>query len=334
MSHMEREAREAPDAVKRFLHHHRTALAGLGVRLRAAPPPLILTSARGSSDHAAHYFKYLAEILTGTPCCSLGASVVSVYGARLKAAGGLCLTVSQSGQSPDIVAVQAAAREAGAYSVALVNDETSPAALSADLCLPLLAGRERSVAATKSFLVSAAGAAALIAHWTGDGRLLSALDHLPEALARAAEMVIPQLEDGLVAAASLYVVGRGPGLAMAAELALKLKETCALHAEAYSLAEVMHGPLELVGEGFPVLALLPDDVALENSLAGLARMEAAGAPVLRLGLSGFPLPTTGHAFVDLLPMVLAGYLAFARAAARLGRDPDQPRLLKKVTETL
>jgi glucosamine--fructose-6-phosphate aminotransferase (isomerizing) len=331
---MEREACEAPQAVERFLRTHRPVLRELGVRLRASPPPLALTSARGSSDHAAHYFKYLAEILTGTPCCSLGASVVSVYGSRLRVQGGLCLTVSQSGQSPDIVAVQAAARESGAYSVALVNDEASPAARSADLCLPLLAGQERSVAATKSFLVSAAGAAAIIAHWTGDGPLLSALERLPQALARAADLLIPRLEDGLAGAASLYVVGRGPGLAMAAELALKLKETCALHAEAYSLAEVMHGPLELVGEGFPVLALLPDDVALGNSMTSLARMEAAGAQLLRLGLNGIPVPTAGHAFLDLLPMVLVGYLAIARTAVRLGRDPDQPRLLKKVTETL
>ena len=119
MSHMAREAAEAPDAASRFLERNAKALAEIGAHLRRKPPPVIITSARGSSDSAAGYFKYLAEILTGVPCSSIGASVVSVYGAKLQAKDGLCLTVSQSGKSPDIVALQDAARRAGALTVAL-----------------------------------------------------------------------------------------------------------------------------------------------------------------------------------------------------------------------
>ena len=120
------EAREAPHAAARFLEHNAMALADLGRRLRNAPPPVMLTSARGSSDHAAGYFKYLTEILLGVPCASIGASVVSVYGSRLQAKGAVCLTISQSGKSPDIVALQEAAKQAGALSVALVNVRTHP----------------------------------------------------------------------------------------------------------------------------------------------------------------------------------------------------------------
>ena len=164
MSHMALEAAEAPEAVARFLKQNQLGLIEFGKRMRAAPPRVIITSARGSSDNAAGYFKYLTEILTGTPCCSIGASVVSVYGAKLQVGGGLCLTISQSGKSPDIVALQDAARMAGALTVALVNVEGSPAAESADMFFPLCAGLEQSVAATKSLIVSLAAGAAMVAH--------------------------------------------------------------------------------------------------------------------------------------------------------------------------
>ena len=150
MSMMAREAAEAPEAVARFLQQNATELAELGKRLRRSGPPVVLTSARGSSDNAAGYFKYLCEIVTGVPCASVGASVISVYGGELKAGGALCLTISQSGQSPDIVALQQAAKQAGAITVAVVNVADSPAARNADICLALHAGEERSVAATKS----------------------------------------------------------------------------------------------------------------------------------------------------------------------------------------
>ena len=164
MSHMEREAREAPEAVARFLDRNGKALVELGLKLRNAPPPMIITCGRGSSDNAAGYFKYLTEILLGVPCASVGASVVSVYDAPLKLKGGLCVTISQSGKSPDIVALQDAAKKAGALTVALVNTEDSPAAQNADICLTLHAGQELSVAATKSFIVSLVAGAAITCH--------------------------------------------------------------------------------------------------------------------------------------------------------------------------
>ncbi|MBI2718345.1 MAG: SIS domain-containing protein [Rhizobiales bacterium] len=334
MSHMAREAAEAPEAVARFLDRNGSALAEIGARLRLRPPPVIITSARGSSDHAAGYFKYLAEILLGIPCCSMGASVVSVYGAKLKAKDALCLTVSQSGKSPDIVALQEGARKAGAFTVAVVNVEDSPAARAADICLPLHAGPELSVAATKSFIVSLAAGAAIVAHWLERKDLLAGLGALPEVLRQAARIDWPAAVALAKGAESLYVVGRGPSLPIASETALKLKETCAIHAEAYSIAEVMHGPLELLGAGFPLLAYSPEDPSRASSREAMAKIRATGASVLVVEEGGLPYARSTNPLLDPIAMVQTAYRFVEATAQALGRDPDRPRLLKKVTETL
>jgi glutamine---fructose-6-phosphate transaminase (isomerizing) len=334
MTFMEQEAREAPQAVQRFLEDNGSILAELGKRLRMLEPPLILTSARGSSDNAAGYLKYLAEILLGTPCASVGASVASLYGAKLKARNALAVTISQSGRSPDIVALQEEARRAGALSVAIVNVEDSPAAKNADICLPLLAGPEKSVAATKTFVVSLAAGAALVAHWLEDLALLRALSALPDQLADASRIEWPAFVQDVPDMESLYVLGRGPSLPIAAETALKLKETCAIHAEAYSTAEVMHGPLELVGEGFPVLVFAQRDQSLPSTQAAIQRLKAAGAKLLVCGEGGLPVARAGHPLLEPIVMVQCTYLAIETVARARGRDPDAPRMLRKVTETV
>lgn len=333
MSFMAEEAADAPQAVARFLEHNGKALADLGTRLSNGPPHVVLTSARGSSDNAAGYFKYLCEIVTGVPCASVGASVVSVYGGTLKARGALCLTISQSGQSPDIVALQKEAMAAGALSVALVNVEDSPAARHADICLALKAGEERSVAATKSFIVSCAAGAAIVAHWSGDVSLLSAVARLPDTLDRAMRITWPGFTDFAREAASLFVLGRGPSFPIAQETALKLKETCAIHAEAYSVAEVMHGPWELMERHFPVLVYAPADAALANTREAALKMRSTGADVRLVGECLAHAPS-GHPLLDPISMIATAYLEIERVAVSLGRNPDRPRLLKKVTETL
>jgi len=334
MSYMEQEARQAPQAVAMFLDRNGKALQELGKRLRQSPPPVIITSARGSSDHAAGYFKYLTEILLGIPCASVGASVISVYEAPLKLKDGLCITISQSGKSPDIVALQQAAKKAGAMTVALVNTEDSPAAHNADLCLALHAGQELSVAATKSFIVSLVAGAAITSHWLGDEKKIATLNDLPAGLEKASHIEWPAMVDLGRKAESLYVLGRGPSLPVALEIALKLKETCAIHAEAYSIAEVMHGPLELLGKDFPIFALAPEDQALPFSLEAFKKIRATGADLLVAGSGGFAIAETGEPLFDPISMAMTAYLSIERLAIALGRDPDRPRLLKKVTETV
>lgn len=331
---MAREIAQAPQAVARLLERNRPALAELAARLRQRPPPVVITCARGSSDHAASYLKYLVEILIGIPCCSIGASVVSIYGAKLNLANALSVTISQSGRSPDILALQAEARAAGALTLSMVNAEASPAASGAEIVLPLEAGPEASVAATKSFIASAAAAAALVAHWRADAPMIAAVERLPEDLARAVQLAWPEAEAALAEARSLYVLGRGPSLPIAQESALKLKETCALHAEAYSIAEVMHGPLELIEPGFPVLVYSPDDAARPSSRQAMARLRAAGARVLGVEPGGLAFAATADPLLDPISMA-ASFYASAEALARArGRDPDRPKLLKKVTETM
>jgi glutamine---fructose-6-phosphate transaminase (isomerizing) len=334
MSAMAREAAEAPEAVSRCLMRNAAAIADIAQRLRRRPPPVVVTCARGSSDHAAGFFKYLVEILLGIPCCSIGASVVSIYGARLKLKNAVCVTISQSGKSPDIVALQEAARDAGAFTIALVNMEDSPAATSADICLPLSAGSEVSVAATKSFVASLAAAAALVADWANEGDMRNAVRNMPEVLRRAAGIDWPEAINVASKADSLYVLGRGPALPIAQETALKLKETCAIHAEAFSTAEVMHGPLELLTESFPVLAYSPDDASRLSVSEALAKLRSIGARVLAVEPGGLSYARAGHTLLDPISMIQTAYRFVEAAAQKRGHNPDKPRLLSKVTETV
>lgn len=327
-THMAREIAEAPQAVARMLATNAKALTELGRLYRERKPSHIVTCARGSSDCAASYFKYLIEITLGLPCCSVGASVVSVYGAKLALRDTLLVTISQSGKSPDILAFQAEAKRAGIPTLAITNTEDSPLARDADLCLPLCAGPEKSVAATKSFITSAAIAAGLAAAASGDARLSDALQALPDDLGKALALRWSEAEDMLSGSQSSFVLGRGPSLPMAQEASLKLKETSGLHAEAYSAAEVIHGPMELVGEAFPVLVLSPEDKANATTQETAKRLADAGAHVVIPDYAA-----TRHPLLDPISLIQTFYGSAERIARRRGRNPDQPRLLKKVTET-
>ena len=336
---MAAEIAETPDAVARFFDREDAALRSIGARLRALAPPFVVTCARGSSDNAASYFAYVLEILAGVPVASIGPSVASIYRAPLRLKGALLISVSQSGKSPDIVALQAAARAAGAFAVAVVNDAASPLAAQADAVLPLHAGVEKSVAATKSCIDSAAILAALVAELTEDDSLRAAVRNLPESLhrARLADWSAPL--PILTAATSAYVVGRGPALPIAMEAALKLKETAVLHAEAFSGSEVMHGPLQLLHEGFPVLAFRPPDAAYAAMGEAVARLGAVGGHVFtseegQAGAGRLPFAASGHPLLDPLAMLLSFYGLAEQVARARGHDPDHPSHLRKVTETV
>lgn len=334
---MAREADETPEVVARLADAAAPALAALAPALRAAR--LVTTAARGSSDHAATVFKYLMELGCGVPVASIGPSVASVYDRPLRLDGAVHVTVSQSGASPDIVALQAAAKAGGAVTVAVVNVAGSPVARAADVVIALGAGPEHSVAATKSCIASVAALAGLAVAAGAGGGLAEGLARLPQALADTAPEVDGKAVDLLAGAASLYVAGRGPGFGIAQEAALKAKETAAIHAEAFSLAEVMHGPARLVGAGFPVAAFVANDAARPGSLAALDRLAAMGAPVLALSSLDLPCPTvqvpeTGCGWLDPVVGLLAWYRLIEAVARARGHDPDRPANLRKVTETL
>lgn len=338
MTHMATEIGETPDVVARLLGRERAALIEIGGKLRSLRPPVVVTGARGSSDNAVAYFKYLVEILLGVPVASIGPSVASIYRAPMRMNGAVLVSVSQSGQSPDLVALQDASRAAGALSIAIVNDAASRLAQGADIVIDIAAGLERSVAATKTCVASAVALASLVAEWSCDEALQSALAGLPDVLHRAAAADWQSALPAFTEAESAYILGRGPALPIAAEAALKLKETSALHAEAFSGAEVMHGPLQLLRPDFPVLAFRPDDAASPAMDESVARMRSAGGRVFTVAPTGrggeLASAPTGHWALDPLSMLLSFYRFAENLSRRRGFDPDHPTLLMKVTRTV
>lgn len=335
-SHMLRETAEAAGVVERLLSDEAAAIRTLAARLRSLPPPVITTAGRGSSDHAATYFKYLFEIVAGIPVASIGPSVASVYRAELQLRGAAHFTVSQSGASPDIVALQAAAGRGGALTVAFVNVTDSPLAREADVVIPLHAGEEQSIAATKSFVAACTALAAFAAAYAGDAPMEGALRSLPAALSSPSADGI-EARDLLAGAASIYTAGRGPAFAIALEAALKAKETAAIHAEAFSLAEVMHGPARLAGDALPVIAFLPDDAALANGREGATRLARLGSPVIRISSepdADIRVVPAGSGLIDPIVMIAAYYRLIERVAWERGHDPDAPLNLAKVTRTV
>lgn len=271
------EVTEIPEAAARFLDGARGEIRAASAGLTERAPDLFVTAARGSSDHAATYLKYAAELATGLPVASVGPSVASIYRRRLRLGRAAAFGISQSGRSQDIVEMMRSAADGGALTIAITNFSDSPVGRSVDHTLALRVGSERSVAATKTFVVSVLAVLALLAEWQGDADLSRAVAEAPEAFARALDRDWGPLADRLVETESLYVLGRGPGFAIASEIALKFKETCGVHAESYSAAEVMHGPAALVRAHFPVLMLGVNDEALPGVVQTAERLAGQGA---------------------------------------------------------
>lgn len=337
-SRMYREAEQAPHVVREQLEMNAERVARIGALLREMKPLAVVTCARGSSDNAATFAKYLIESRAGVLTSSAAPSLSSLYEAQPDLRGVVCLAISQSGKSPDLLASVEAAKRGGALVIALCNSIESPLAGLADHLVPLCAGIEMSVAATKSYIVSLSAVLHLVASWTRDQQLLDALLQSPEQLEQAWALDWSAAVPALQEATNLYVVGRGFGLGIAQEVALKLKETCGLHAEAFSAAEVKHGPMALVRLGFPVLMLSQND----ESRAGIAELAndfvLRGAQVLTAGIQverALSLPTiTADPAIEPMLMIQSFYrMATALAFAR-GFNPDKPPHLNKVTETL
>jgi glutamine---fructose-6-phosphate transaminase (isomerizing) len=330
------EAAAAHEAVRAQLASGR--FAELGARLRALKPRVVATCARGSSDHAATFAKYLIETRANVLTASLAPSIASIYRTETMLQGALVLLISQSGASPDLLATAESAKRAGAFVLALVNAENSPLAAIAHETLPLSAGEERSVAATKSFIASLSALIGLVAHWTEDRGLIAAHAASPYLLQQAWALDWSAATPTLAQASSLYVIARGIGFGAAGEAALKLKETSGLHAEAYSAAEARHGPMALVSPGFPLLLFAQHDPAGASVAEFAADAAARGAKAFIAGAGAAgatQLPIVG-AYVALQPMltIQSFYRLAHDVAVARGRNPDAPPHLTKVTETL
>jgi glutamine---fructose-6-phosphate transaminase (isomerizing) len=335
---MFREAQEGPEVIARQSAANASLIATVAAKLRALNPRAVVTLARGSSDNAATFAKYLIETKLGVLTSSAAPSVSSVYSAQGHLKGAVLIATSQSGKSPDIVTALEAAKKAGAFTIAFVNVIDSPLAKEADVAIPLHAGPEKSVAATKSYLATVAGIAQLVAAWAQDAALTAALAQLPALMAQAWELDWSQAVAKLARARDLYVIGRGIGFGAAQEAALKLKETCGLHAEAFSAAEVRHGPMALAKDGFPALVLSQDDETRAGVKELIDALAASGADILLAGFDdprALVLPTiAAHPALEPILMLQSFYRMAEQLSRARGMNPDNPPLLNKVTETI
>ncbi len=324
--------------LERQLENDFNAYWDAGASLRERGYHGMVTCARGTSDHAATFFKYLVETRTGLPVASLGPSVASIYGTNLKLDGYASIAFSQSGGSPDLAALQKAARSGGAQTIAILNVADSPLGQGAEIVLPIHAGPELAVAATKSFIGMMFASLGMVAGMTQDAGLKTEFKHLPELARQALNCSWTSALEPISRSNSIFCIGRGPGLAVASEAALKLKETCHLHAEAYSAAEVLHGPVALADENLCALAFDASGPAARSIAVAIMKMRSQNAKVFKTGtrnaIGKLPIPQDGHELFDPLLQAVAFYRFVEELSFKLGKDPDAPTGLRKVTKTL
>ncbi|MBD8531974.1 MULTISPECIES: SIS domain-containing protein [unclassified Massilia] len=335
---MLQEAMSAGDCVALQLSQDGERYAELGRTLRAASFTSAVTVARGSSDHASGYVAYLIMSRMGRLVTSLPMSLITLYKSPLVTQGTLAIAISQSGQSPDVVEPIQYFRDGGATTVALVNDAESPLAQSAAWTMPLHAGNEHSVAATKSFITSLVAGARLVAEWQDDAELKAGLAALPADLRAASRVDWSAAIEVLAPARNIMVVGRGISFPIALEAALKFKETSALQAEAFSGAEIKHGPMALIEDGYPLLIFATRGPAQAGLVALALEMRGRGARVLLaapedVAERDLTLPVAATPDLDPIVAIQAFYVMAAKLSKARGLDPDRPRHLSKVTKT-
>jgi glucosamine--fructose-6-phosphate aminotransferase (isomerizing) len=332
------EAVSAADCVALQLSNDVGRYAELGRKLRSTNFNSAVTVARGSSDHASSYLAYLIMSRMGRLVTSLPMSLITLYKSPLVTQGTLAVAISQSGQSPDVVEPIRYFRDGGATTVALVNDAASPLAEAAEWTMPLHAGKEQSVAATKSFITSLVAGARLVAEWQNDPELKEGLAALPDALRVAAQADWSKAIDVLAPARNIMVVGRGISFPVALEAALKFKETSALQAEAFSGAEIKHGPMALIDEGYPLVIFATRGPTQAGLVALAEEMRGRGARVLLaapedVASRDLTLPVAATPDLDPIVAIQAFYVMAAKLSKARGLDPDRPRHLSKVTKT-
>lgn len=347
MTHMADEIQETPDVIENLLTEGSGAIDKAATAISGAEPSWISIVARGTSDHAAVYARYLLEAKLGLPVSLAAPSLVSIYETTTAWQDGAVIAISQSGQSPDLVRVVEEARSGGALTVTITNEPSSPLAASSDHVIDCHAGTERSVAATKSYVASLVAVTSLVE------RLVPTLDlqleRAPTLVRHAIEMAeqwigTGHVVDAFASAHGSLIVGRGYNLATALEIALKLVETGGRFALGYSAADLEHGPLVLATRGTPVLVFESPGRMRPHVTSLIERITELGAIVWSVGSVDGLLAGRGHRSLVLpdrmtdelspIPFVIPGQLLAEAVALHLGLDPDSPPGLDKVTLTL
>jgi len=344
MSYLSNEIHEQPEVLLRLLDRQTETAARIAAAIRARDVRYAVIAARGTSDNAARYAQYLFGALNRLPVALSTPSLFSIYHTPPQLRDALVLGISQSGQSPDIVAVVEEGKRQGALTVAVTNVPDSPLAHVADHVLLLGTGEERSVAATKTYTAQLAALALLAVQLAGDGERLTSLRSMPEAVKKtlAMEEPVSLAAQRYAYATECVVLGRGYNYATAFEIALKLKELTYIVAEPYSSADFRHGPVAIVERGFPAVvvapqgAVYPDMLALTRELAAreaeLIVISDQDEPLL-LARTPLRLPVALPEWLSPFTCVVPGQLLALHTTLAKGYDPDHPRGLKKITET-
>jgi glucosamine--fructose-6-phosphate aminotransferase (isomerizing) len=329
------ETAEIPAAAERLLART-DAVKAIVARVEQTRPRIVVFCGRGSSGHVGVYLRYLFEARLGLLASAAAPSVVTAYRRPPEMRGALFVVVSQSGRSPDLVNATQVAREHGALTLAIVNDQDSPTAAASELVLPIGAGAEHSVAATKTVVLSMIAGAQLVAALARDDDLVAGLGQLPLRLSRALDCDWSAWADSAARAAAAFVVGRGYGLGCVREIALKVAEILRVPTLGHSAAELRHGPRASITPSTPVLVLRQNDeaaTAIDDLVKDLndanETLFVAGGPAGTLPWIG-----DGHPVYDPVLMLVPAYRAIEAVARRRGFDPDNPPHLSKVTKTL
>ncbi|MCP4542158.1 MAG: SIS domain-containing protein [Chloroflexi bacterium] len=343
-NHLRQEIYEQPEVLTRFLKGQTETAAQIADAIRTRQACYVAIAARGTSDNAARYAQYLFGALNRLPVALATPSLFSIYNTPLQMSNALVLGISQSGQSPDIVSVVESGRQQGALTVAVTNEPVSPLAQAAEYVLPLNAGDERSVAATKTYTAQLAALALLAVQLSGDGELLAQLRRMPEAVkgTLALEEPIAQVAQRYTYATECVVLGRGYNYSTAFEIALKLKELTYIVTEPYSSADFRHGPVAIIDRGFPAIVVAPQGQVYPDMLALTRELAAREAELitisgqdelLQLAQTPLRLPVTLPEWLSPFTCIVPGQLLAMHVTLAKGYDPDHPRGLKKVTET-
>jgi glucosamine--fructose-6-phosphate aminotransferase (isomerizing) len=343
-THLERELREQPSALERLLETQRESAERIAALMQRDDVGYVLIASRGSSSNVARYAQYVLGRAHRVPVAFATPSLYTLYGQPPRLDGALVLGISQSGRSPDVKEVLEEARRQGRPTVAITNDIGSPLAAAADEVLAIEAGEELAVAASKTYLNSLGAIALLFAVSTGDGAALAELERIPAHVALQLERSWDDARrlDRLGDLQGGTVVARGVNYATAFEIALKIRELSGLLFEAYSAADLMHGPIAAVGSGWPVLAVAPRGPAFEAMTTALDAFKERGARLIVISdddralaraNTALPLWTRVPEWLTPLVAVIPGQLAAVRFAQLRSVDLDAPLGLHKVTLT-
>lgn len=344
MSHLRNEIFEQPEVLERLIVGQWETAVAIAQAIQRSEVEFVVIAARGTSDNAATYGKYILAQANGLPVALATPSLFTIYQAPPRLTRALVMGISQSGESTDIVEVVAEGRRQGALTLAITNQAHSPLAQAAEHVLLCQAGRERSIAATKTYTAQLAALALLSVALDGDGERLAALRKLPTAVERtlALEERVQRAVERYRYMESCVVIGRGYNYATAYEIALKLKELTYIMAEPYSPADFLHGPIAMVEGGFPAIVVAPDGTIFENVRTFTEELQGRGAElvvvsdrdeVLSLATTPLPLPVSVPEWLSPITSVVPGQLFALYLTLAKGYDPDHPRGLKKVTRT-